>query len=79
MAARAGIDATNVSGHSCRIGMAQDLTASAFGLPEIMQAGRWRSPAMVARYTERLTAARGAVARFQKRTGGTDPAYGESQ
>ena len=49
MAARAGIDATNVSGHSCRIGMAQDLTASGFGLPEIMQAGRWKSPAMVAR------------------------------
>lgn len=72
MAARAGLDAEAVSGHSCRIGMAQDLTAAGFGLPEIMQAGRRKSPDMVARYTERLSAARGAVARFHRSPAAAD-------
>jgi site-specific recombinase XerD len=60
----AGIDAKGVSGHSCRVGMAQDLAASGAELPELMQAGRWKSPTMPARYTERQAAGRGAVARF---------------
>jgi hypothetical protein len=32
-----------------------------------MQAGGWKSPAMVARYTERLQTGRGAVARVRRR------------
>ena len=39
-------------------------------LPAVMQAGRWRSPTMPARYAERLLAGRGAVARLQERRGG---------
>lgn len=49
-------------GHSARVGMAQDLTAAGFDLASIMQAGRWRSPAMVARYSQKLAADRSAVA-----------------
>ena len=52
------------TGHSGRVGMAQDLAASGVELPELMTAGRWKSSRMPARYTERQTAGRGAVARY---------------
>ena len=64
LAVLAGIDASGISGHSCRVGMAQDLAAEGAELPAIMQAGRWKSPEMPARYAERMTAGRGAVAKF---------------
>jgi integrase len=69
LAARAGLDPSAVSGHSCRVGMAQDLVADGAQLPELMVAGRWRSPTMPARYAERMIAGRGAVARFHQRRG----------
>jgi len=61
---RRGVDPDGVSGHSCRVGMAQDLVAAGFDVAAIMQAGRWKTSAMVARYTERLQVARGAVAQY---------------
>jgi site-specific recombinase XerD len=64
---RRGVDPEGVSGHSCRVGMAQDLVAAGFDVAAIMQAGRWRSSAMVARYTERLQVAQGAVAQYHTR------------
>ena len=54
----------DITGHSGRVGMAQDLSAAGFALPELMTAGRWKSPRMPARYTEPQTAGRGAVARY---------------
>ena len=54
----------DITGHSGRVGMAQDLSTAGFALPELMTAGRWKSPRMPARYTERQTAGRGAVARY---------------
>lgn len=63
MALRAGLDpevAAKISGHSARVGMAQDMTAAGFSIAEIMQAGRWQSETMPARYGERLHAKRGA-------------------
>ena len=42
--------------------MAQDLVAGGADLAAVMQAGRWKSPTMPARYAERLLAKRGAVA-----------------
>lgn len=59
--------ALGVSGHSLRVGMAQDLVAADLDVAAVMQAGGWKTPRMVARYTERLTAKRGAVARFYGR------------
>ena len=69
MAERAGIDPGRVSGHSCRVGMAQDLVASGAELPAVMLAGRWKSPTMPARYAEKLIAGRGAVARYYQGKG----------
>lgn len=64
---RAGLDPAGVSGHSARVGMAQDLTAAGADLPAVMQAGRWKTAAMPARYAEHLSAAQGAVAGFYGR------------
>jgi integrase len=64
---RRGVDPEGISGHSCRVGMAQDLVAAGFDVAAIMQAGRWRSSAMVARYTEQLQVARGAIAQYHAR------------
>ena len=52
------------SGHSPRVGMAQDLARIGVELPSLMTAGRWRSPTMPAHYTRNETAGRGAVAQF---------------
>ena len=54
----------DITGHSGRMGMAQDLSDAGFALPELMTAGRWKSPRMPARYTERQAAGCGAVARY---------------
>ncbi|ODT80495.1 MAG: hypothetical protein ABS76_16300 [Pelagibacterium sp. SCN 64-44] len=54
---RAGIDievVQKVSGHSLRVGAAQQLTINGFGLPQIMRAGGWRSVNVVARYIENV-------------------------
>ncbi|WP_157986011.1 tyrosine-type recombinase/integrase, partial [Teichococcus vastitatis] len=69
LASKAGVDAVRISGHSCRVGMAQDLVAAGAELPAVMQAGRWSTPTMPARYSERLAAGRGAVARFYEAKG----------
>ena len=73
MAERAGLPSDvvrRISGHSPRVGAAQDMIASGIATPAIMQAGRWRSASMVQRYGERLLARRNGaaqLARLQKR------------
>ncbi|WP_245517406.1 site-specific integrase [Methylorubrum sp. Q1] len=49
------------SGHSTRAGETQDMFAAGFELLEVMQAGSWKTPAMPARYGERLRAQSGAA------------------
>ena len=44
----------NVSGHSLRVGAAQQLTLDGHGPLQIMRAGGWRSMAVVARYIENV-------------------------
>lgn len=58
-----GLEA-RLSGHSGRVGMAQDLVALGLDLAATMAAGRWSSPAELVRYTRHLAADRGAVARY---------------
>ncbi len=52
------------SGHSPRVGMARDLARAGIELPSLMNAGRWRSASMPARYTRNEVAGRGAVAQL---------------
>ena len=53
-----------VSGHSTRVGMAQDMAAAGIDLAAIMTAGGWKSPSMAAHYCERVDARRGGAARL---------------
>ncbi len=55
-----------LSGHSTRVGAAQDMVAAGLELPAILQAGRWKSTAMVNRYGQRLLAQRGAAAQLAR-------------
>ena len=72
MARAAGLPGTVVaglSGHSTRVGAAQDMIAADLELPRIQQAGRWKSAAMVSRYGERLLARRGGAAELARLQG----------
>jgi len=74
MAREAGLPEALVrgfSGHSARVGAAQDMVAAGIELPAILHAGRWKSTAMVNRYGERLLARRSGaaqLARLQERS-----------
>ena len=67
MAAAAGIASelvASISGHSSRVGAAQDQVRHGVELPAVMQAGGWTSPVMVARYSAKLEARRGGSAKL---------------
>jgi integrase len=62
-----GLDATTVkrlSGHSLRVGAAQDMAAAGIELVAIMHAGGWRSPEMVMRYIEHMDVRKSGMARM---------------
>jgi integrase/recombinase XerD len=67
LATRIGIDSKEVgmiAGHSTRIGGAHDLMSEGYDLAAIMQAGRWSSPTMPARYTRELDVKNSAMAKM---------------
>ena len=70
-AAEAGIEG-RVSGHSLRIGSAQELAERGTSLAELQKEGRWKDPSMPALYIRNQEASRGAVARLRggRRDGG---------
>ena len=59
-ARHAGID-KRISGHSGRIGLAVELTQRGASTHDVMHAGNWKSPAMVAHYSAAAQAERGPV------------------
>ena len=67
LAKRAGLNVEGLTGHSARVGMAQDLTAAGVSLTALQQAGRWKTPQMPAKYVERLTPMDGAVAQHWRK------------
>ena len=69
MAERAGLPADvveRISGHSTRVGAAQDMVAEGIGMAAIVHAGRWKTTAMVNRYGERLLARRSGAAQLAR-------------
>lgn len=58
-----------VSGHSTRVGAAQDLAALDIDLAAITQAGGWRSTRMPLQYAEKINASRSAMAKAATATG----------
>lgn len=69
----AGLDPERISGHSTRVGAAQDLLAANFSGAEIMRQGRWKTERMIVRYGENLSAGRGAMARMLRGKKGPEP------
>jgi len=67
LARTAGLPAeivAGIGGHSTRVGAAQDMVTAGLGVTEVMQAGGWRTPQMVARYSERAAIKQGAAAKL---------------
>jgi integrase len=70
MAQRAGLspeECARISGHSTRVGSAQDMLRYGEQLPSIMQAGRWKTAEMVGRYTAKQGARQSAAVRIAER------------
>jgi integrase len=63
----AGLAESAISGHSTRVGAAQDLLAENFSAAAVMKQGRWKSERMVMRYGENIEAGRGAMAQLLRR------------
>jgi len=62
-------ESRRISGHSARVGAAQDLLALNIDMASVMQAGRWRDTRMPMRYGEKVLASRGAMARAARQQG----------
>lgn len=63
----AGLDKkliAKLSGHSMRVGAAQDMAAAGIDLGAIMHAGGWKSPDMVMRYIEHMEVGKSGMARL---------------
>jgi integrase len=58
-----------VSGHSTRVGAAQDLAALDIDLAAITQAGGWKLTRMPLQYAEKINAARSGMARAAEKSG----------
>ena len=61
--------AAEVSGHSTRVGAAQDLAELDIDLAAIAQAGGWKSTRMPLQYAEKINASRSGMARAAAATG----------
>lgn len=69
LAGVAGLDpemAAGLSGHSTRVGAAQDLRQAGASVLDLQAEGGWRDPRMPGRYTRALDATQGAMARLAK-------------
>ena len=55
-----------LSGHSMRVGAAQDMMAGGIELISIMQTGGWRNPSIVERYVRNVEVTRNGIARLQR-------------
>ena len=70
MADAAGLDQvviTQLSGHSMRVGAAQDMMASGIGILPVMQAGGWRSMNIVGRYVQEANVTQNGIAQLFER------------
>jgi len=55
----------NITGHSMRVGSAQELVVEGATMPELMQVGRWKNETMPAHYTRDQAAGKNAVAKYK--------------
>ncbi len=62
----AGVSVAHLSGHSTRVGGAQDMVEAGATDAEVQQAGRWKDPRMPAKYAAHPEARRAGERRFRK-------------
>jgi integrase/recombinase XerD len=62
IAKRIGLDESLFSGHSTRVGAAQEMLERNIHSSKIMLSGRWKSEAMVTRYAKKIKASSGGMA-----------------
>ena len=55
-----------ISGHSTRVGAAQDMVSEGIGMGAILQAGRWSTEESVIRYAERMLARKSGAAQLAR-------------
>jgi integrase/recombinase XerD len=71
LAVAAGLESSLVrqlSGHSMRVGAAQDMMTSGIGILPVMQAGGWRSMNIVGRYVQNASVEQNGIAQLFGRT-----------
>src|ERR1700734_3971826 len=68
-----------VSGHSTRVGAAQDLAELDIDLAAITQAGGWKSTRMPLQYAEKINAARSGMARGAAAAGRNEVAIDKTE
>ena len=54
------------SGHSARVGAAQDMARQGYSVPQIMQEGTWKKPETLMRYIRNVDAHKGAMVDFME-------------
>lgn len=55
------------SGHSARVGAAQDMARQGYSVPQIMQEGTWKKPETLMRYIRNVDAHQGAMVNFMEK------------
>ena len=55
----------DITGHSMRVGSAQELVLEGATMPELLQVGRWKNETMPAHYTKDQAAGKNAIARYK--------------
>lgn len=68
-ARRLGLEAAIFSGHSNRVGSAQEMVERNIDTAKILLSGRWKSIAMLTRYAKRIQAKRSGIADLTKELG----------
>lgn len=68
-AALLGFDPSVFSGHSTRVGAAQDMVERDFDMATVMLSGRWKSVGMLLKYTKRIRAKKSGAARMSEELG----------
>ena len=61
---RLGLDPSIFSGHSCRVGAAQDMVEAGVDQTKIILTGRWANDAMLVSYSKRIRAKKSGMADF---------------
>ena len=64
IAKRIGLEPSIFSGHSTRVGAAQDMVEAGIDSAKILLAGRWASDAMLVRYAKRIRAKKSGMADY---------------